>query len=501
MDTVQAQFSLVPTNYSLQQRYIINIVEEHLRKPEEERIKDQLRYIVTGSAGTGKSTLIHSLKTLLDEKRSKDPHFFYIIASYTGLSAQNINGFTIHHSFGLPLTVPKTKAGYDKFIRNWRRGPQRSNLRKVSFILIDELSFLGNEHFHLIDQLLKEANPDKAHLPFSGKSVILLGDLFQLLPINQKALFQPAKTLHGDSYKLYCSLDTSIILKTCFRQEGNSVEQVEYRAFLERLRHRNCISEDVNLLRSRREVVLPTSEKDDFEEALRIFPFRLEVAEYNRKVLETKFEGRILRIKYPNDCYLNLAIGCKVIVTKNVPYLVRDGVTNSTVGTVESVILTYGNAQQGICNIEDVIQVNIEVTKRDRTKSTHSVIRTLCPNHQIPLALCYAVTIHKCQGIELDKAVAKLGTSEFTTNSDYIIFSRVRSLKDIMITDSFIQNNRIVTLPEVSFVETESTRLKRLQHPCFALKNVVTYLHKRNMGNFCHNGNSYKVQALQKESD
>jgi ATP-dependent exoDNAse (exonuclease V) alpha subunit len=45
--------------------------------------------------------------------------------------------------------------------------------------------------------------------------------------------------------------------------------------------------------------------------------------------------------------------------------------------------------------------------------------------------LAYAVTIHKSQGMTLNKAVVHLGEKDFTRGLTFVAISQVRKLKDI----------------------------------------------------------------------
>ena len=53
--------------------------------------------------------------------------------------------------------------------------------------------------------------------------------------------------------------------------------------------------------------------------------------------------------------------------------------------------------------------------------------------YQFPLVLAWAVTIHKVQGLSLDRAVMDLGTGIFAHGQCYVALSRVRSLQGVML--------------------------------------------------------------------
>ena len=477
MEQSESKSSLSYNELTLQQRHIYSLVKDWLRKPESERVKYRLRVVVTGTAGSGKSSLLLQLKALLDEHiANKEKKFNYIISSYTGISAKQIDGTTIHHSFGFPLSPPRTEVQLAKFLKNWRKTDACARLRTVSLVIIDELSFLGQHYFVLIDKLLRAAKPSQFKIPFGGCSVILVGDLYQLLPIDQRPLYHPADS--HPSYELYKTLTTIFVLEQVFRQGGQSVKQKQYRAFLDRLRHKKSTAEDVELIRTRRAIALQPQEKAKFKDALRIFPYRSQVIHYNSKAIRERFPESILFIQCHGKL-LEISVGCSVIFTENIPSLTYKGVTNSTVGKVRAISLKGNRPPVGFCKVSDVLSIAIELTDDELVYVKPSD----CRNNNLPIAPNFAITCHKAQGLSVPKVVAFLGVSELATKWDYIIFSRVRSLEDIMIVDSFINSERLVgrRWADGDYVETENKRLKRLQHSMYK-DNIVKSLNRRSMG-------------------
>ena len=60
---------------------------------------------------------------------------------------------------------------------------------------------------------------------------------------------------------------------------------------------------------------------------------------------------------------------------------------------------------------------------------------TILSRTQFPIILCYAVTLHKCQGLTLPIAVLDLGKDMFCTSMAYVAISRLRSLDTLAITE------------------------------------------------------------------
>jgi ATP-dependent DNA helicase PIF1 len=56
---------------------------------------------------------------------------------------------------------------------------------------------------------------------------------------------------------------------------------------------------------------------------------------------------------------------------------------------------------------------------------------------QFPLRLAWAITIHKSQGLTLEKAKIQLGESDFSAGLSFVAISRVKSLKGLMFKTGF----------------------------------------------------------------
>ena len=124
---------------------------------------------VTGRAGTGKSTLLRALGTLLHDEM--------VILAPTGLAAVNVGGQTIHSFFGFP---PRLIRPDD--IRRSRNGRV---MRMLKVLVIDEVSMVRSDLMWAIDQSLR-VNRGRPREPFGGVRLLLFGDLHQLPPVVQE---------------------------------------------------------------------------------------------------------------------------------------------------------------------------------------------------------------------------------------------------------------------------------------------------------------------------
>src|SRR2546422_536217 len=100
-----------------------------------------------GTAGTGKSYLIKGLKQLLGNH--------CLLCGTTGMAAFQIAGKTLHSAASLPIVCNKYKP---------LKGAQLKRLQnnidstKIYYIIIDEVSMLGQKLLEILDSRLRQAS-------------------------------------------------------------------------------------------------------------------------------------------------------------------------------------------------------------------------------------------------------------------------------------------------------------------------------------------------------
>ena len=147
---------------------------------------------LTGSAGTRKSVLIKCLyQTLIRLFRNHSDTVTsptVCLAAYTALAAKNIVGTTLHSLLGLSFN---TDVARGRCISASTLSTYRVKLRQVRVLMIDEISFVGARLFNCIDELLRLIM-DVDNF-FGGITVICIGDLLQLEPVQDSCIFEVPK--------------------------------------------------------------------------------------------------------------------------------------------------------------------------------------------------------------------------------------------------------------------------------------------------------------------
>ena len=116
-----------PERLQGKQRLVYDAVHSHMQAEH----PDPLRMIVSGTAGTGKSFLIHCLKALLLD-------CLHVMAP-TGVAAFNVRGVTLHSLLHLPTR------GEFKTLEGEQLQQLQHSFSGVDYLVIDEMSMLGRK--------------------------------------------------------------------------------------------------------------------------------------------------------------------------------------------------------------------------------------------------------------------------------------------------------------------------------------------------------------------
>ena len=374
---------------------------------------------LTGRAGTGKTTMLRKFLAGAGEKA--------IVLAPTGVAAMNAGGQTIHSFFKFP---PRLIEPTDiKRLRSTRL------VKAIDTMIIDEISMVRSDMLDAIDKSLKLNRASKR--PFGGVRMILSGDLHQLPPVVSGQEAPILRERYGGSYffnaPAFKDAEFSLLaLKHVFRQA-----EPRFLALLGALRTGRVTPNDEAVLRglvstrsaveaSETHVVLTPNNAN----AYRINQARLEGLNTRSQRFEADVQGQFDEKAYPTEADLELKEGARVMLIKNDP---EGRWVNGTLATVAGF-----SGTRVMVEIEDHVY-EIEPTAWEKYRyeldpETKKVKREVVGTFkQMPLRLAYAVTIHKAQGLTLDKVFIDFDSGMFAHGQAYVAFSRARSLEGLSI--------------------------------------------------------------------
>ncbi len=375
---------------------------------------------VTGHAGTGKSTLIRYLRSVLPLRMA--------VVAPTGVAALNADGVTVHSFFRLPprIAEPKDIKRLD-----------RKLIEKLQLLIIDELSMVRCDLMDSIDRSLRKNRGSQQ--PFGGVQLLMVGDLFQLPPVAPEHEWHVlrekgyVKSYFFTAFSLQKGELRAVELTHHFRQKDGVFIDL-----LNKVRVAGDIDRTIAELNSR------CLRRHDARTAITLTCTNSVADTINRDELhglphpEYSFEGRIegeFRIeqdKLPSPFDLRLKLGAHVMFTKNDE---QRRWVNGTLGIVhqidaKSIRVQLVHKSPGM--VCDVLPVTWETYKYAYDpKADRIVAHKVGEYTQYPLMLAWAVTIHKSQGKTLENVHIDLGEGTFAPGQLYVALSRTRSIDGI----------------------------------------------------------------------
>ncbi len=377
---------------------------------------------VTGKAGSGKSYLLNFLKLNFSNQG------LHITAS-TGIAAINIGGTTIHSWSGIGIGNLPT----EKIIENIFSAKMSKLRRKIisaKALAIDEISMISAETLEMIDQVLQATR--QCSEPMGGLQILFFGDFLQLPPINK---FSNKFNFCFES-KTWKSLDLKcFVLEEVFRQSDQKFIQL-----LNNLRNAELSQEDIKILQSRLSVIdknsaiKPTILTTHNAKVEAINGEELKKIAEKEAIFSAEYFGEPSKIEFlkKNSIAqeaLKLKVGAQVMMIKNTYQ--KEGIINGSLGIIRGFspkksypIVEFSNGK--------ILTIGTEEWLIEKYDEEKKLIVTEAGMLQIPLILAWAITIHKSQGLTLDKISCDL-SEIFSPGQAYVALSRARSLEGVFI--------------------------------------------------------------------
>ena len=447
-----------------QLRIFKNVIDHHSHQKRHEDGEcsctkhSPLHMFVSGVGGTGKSFLIHTIRSMVNElwKVNKDS-IRCALAAPTGLAAFNIDGVTVHRLFQLPIEHDSKTSTYWPLPKESLK-IMRNGFRHVKLIVINEVSMLSSLTLAYIHLRLEELFGGDQW--FGSMNVLFLRDMLQLPPVNGSMVFQ---NIHNKviAARLGCMTSVNIWRETVIYDELTINERQkrdpEFGQLLNEVRVDRITDKSIALLQNS---VIKCTAIEKFSELMGrglapvcLFATRKLCDQFNGDMLSrvgsevvimhcideydetssgtakwTKRASDSAELDSLNkDCNmtaglkaeLKLAVGVRVILRRNLE--TSKGLVNGALGTINSIG-------------KDCIHVKFDHStdthfKIERVRSKFQILRRFYVyRKKFPVILAFAVTIHKCQGLSLDCAIVDLSSNVFATGMAYVALSRVRTL-------------------------------------------------------------------------
>jgi len=388
--------------------------------------KSRRHVLITGRAGTGKSTLLEYFRDHT-EKRS-------VFLAPTGVAAVNIHGQTIHSFFGFKPDVTPSS------VKKIRNGKRTKLYQKLQTIVIDEVSMVRADLLDCVDRFLQIHGPEPG-LPFGGVQMIFIGDLYQLPPVvtsREKDLFRAHyKSPYFFSARALEGMDMAFVeLEKIYRQS-----ETEFISILNAIRNRSVTDEELALLNERCDPDFVTPEEGFYihmtstnAQADRINEEHLKRLKGKTWISQGIVEGEFGREYLPTSPELKLKKKAQIMLLNNDAY---GRWINGTIGRIKGFATDEEGEDVIRATLDNGMHVDIEPHRWDIfrffLKDGELASESVGSFTQYPLRLAFAVTIHKSQGKTFSRAVIDVGRGTFAHGQMYVALSRCTSLEGIVL--------------------------------------------------------------------
>lgn len=399
--------------------------------------------MIIGPAGTGKSLLVQSfIDHLKQDEKNK-----WVVSALTGVAAQNINGVTLHSALIGHLLTDSVEILMEKMSLR-----ANYNWQTIDTIIIDEISMFEQDLFDKLHQVGQIIRRDDKRL-FGGLRLILLGDFLQLGPVS-KHFNSNCFIFSSPIFQQYFNKQNIFCLTEIKRQSN-----LEWVQLLNRIRIGKILQADLTTLFLRK-----VTQIDD-PNIIQLYTKNINVDHINLSRLKNlirdgakpfefkteikcsgggKLDEKLLEIYRKTKPDVVVCVGTRVMHIIN---SFDNNLVNGSCGTVIEV-----NCDEVTVKWDDPVNNTLKIAKARRafTAFLDGKMRNLIIDF-LPLKLCWACTVHKSQGLTLDKAYVHVDNA-FTAGQVYTALSRLKDINGLFLL-GFNPNKILVDQNCLKFME------------------------------------------------
>ena len=388
---------------------------------------------LTGAPGAGKTYVLNQFV-----KQARQRGASVAVTASTGIAATHLNGQTIHSWSGVGVAQVMT----DTLLKQikTRRGKR---IRATDILVIDEISMMHAWLFDMVDQACRAVR--RSPEPFGGLQVVMSGDLFQLPPVSNtrrdRELVAPPPELVAmrERYAKAGRNPNGFVTESLIWPELNPVV-----CYLTE-QHRQDTGQLLDVLTDIRQGTVTDTDRQALDTRIGVEPAGDDVAISlypNNRQADALNDSKLAQINEPEHRFEAESSGQVSLIKR----------LKSTMLAPEMLSLKVGAAVMALRNDTNQQYVNGSLgTGVDFVSTTegeypmvdfengHTVIMqpaawemmdgetVLASVKQVPLRCAWAITIHKSQGMTLDRARMDLRRT-FAPGMGYVALSRVESM-------------------------------------------------------------------------
>jgi len=396
---------------------------------------------ITGPGGSGKT---YTIKKIVDHATENGKDFK--VCALTGCAAVLLmcKAITLHAFSGIGLATGTIQEVVDKVLKNRYKRP---NWNKTDILIVDEVSMLSLKIFKILD-IIARSIKKKPNIPFGGMQLIFSGDFYQLPPVGDKddpeslqfcfetplwnETFKPEnqihfKTIYRQTDPQYVKIlnnirvgkitkSTIALLTECTKK--TYTEEIPPTILLPRRRDADIINhKELNKLdktteKTYKTIVVPETELQLTSQQVDNISLFTDT--------EKGYEEQYLAENIMAEKEIRLRIGTIVMCVANLNMDSETQIVNGSQGIIIDFVEDY-----------PIVKFNNGTTQRIVPHIWNSERLPGIAIKQIPLIYAWAITIHKSQGLSLDRAIIDIGAQIFECGQTYVALSRIKSLEGL----------------------------------------------------------------------